>query len=458
MGALAACGDAYLEGPGITTDPNQPSVATIDQLYHSMQVRQFSYHSGDLARTASMYVQQMAGSAQQYTDRANYQMVEGDFTTYFTFTYTGGGLVDMRRIQQMAGTDRTYAGIAKVYEGMLIGTAASLWGDIPFSEAVGDIAKPRLDDQADVYAGVQGILDEAIADLGSGQGPGPGALDLVYDGDRAKWIEAAHTLKARFYMHWVEAQNYTGADHNGKTAQQIQADAQKACGGNCVERARASAQRGISATAHNWRTWHRAADGEDNLWYQFMIVQRASYISANRTLVDTLRTRNDPRLTQYFATNTQGGVNASAPASSTPGANLSATRGARDFRQPVITYQENQLILAETAFRQGAEAQALTHLNNVRTAEGVPTYPGLSGQPLLRQIGMEYWISLFQQIEAWQVWQRLCTPGLTPVRGTEVVGRLLYGSGERSANPNIPAPSQQQVRNDNDPAACAAPA
>src|SRR5438128_2284548 len=51
---------------------------------------------------------------------------------------------------------------------------------------------------------LQVLLTSAIADLESGAGTGPGAYDLVYGGDTQAWIQAAHSLKARLYLHVVE--------------------------------------------------------------------------------------------------------------------------------------------------------------------------------------------------------------------------------------------------------------
>lgn len=452
-GTLAGCDD-YLEGEGLTTDPNQPSSASIDQVFTSVQVRQFSWHNGDLARTASMWIQQMAGTDRQYIDRDGYTLTEDDFSTAFSTLYTGGGLVDIRRMQDLAKerNDRVYLGIAKVLEGYLIGMAASIWGDIPYSEAVGTVSTPKLDDQAAVYAAVQKVLDEAIQDLRSGQGAGPGAQDLVYRGDAAKWAQAANTLKARFYMHWVEAQNFAG-QHNGQNTGQL---ANTACGGNCVQNALAAAQQGIASSANNFKSFHTSVRYEENLWYQFTVVERPGYISAGRNLVELLRTRNDPRLTQYFTPTASGQVLGASPASSVVASMLSAARRAPAFNQPMITYEENQLLLAEANARLGNAAAARTALNAALAVNSLPAVSAtLAGADLLREIATEKYIALFQNLEAWNDYKRTCTPALRPASGSEVPGRYLYGSGERNANTkNIPAPAQQPRRNDNDPQAC----
>jgi starch-binding outer membrane protein, SusD/RagB family len=452
---LAACGDNFLEGPGLTTSPNAPSQATAEDLYHSMQVSQFGWHTGDLARHASMHVQQMAGIDRQYVDRDRYSVTEADLSFFFSRVYTGGGLVDMREIQRLSDEagNRTLAGTTRVWEGLQMGMAASVWGAIPYSEAVSGIAQPRLDPQHEVYRQVQEVLARGIADLQSGAGAMPAGLDLVYGGNRARWIAAANTLRARYAMHWVEAQ-LAGGEHAQR--------AQVACGGNCLTQAVTWAGQGINspAAADQFRTVHSATTGEQNLWHQFMFIQRQGMIAAGRTLVTLLQERNDPRLAQFFAPATAGGAIAGAPPGTSGNfASLNpTTRGAPGFAQPIVTYEENQLILAEAQARLGNTGAALTALNNARSAVNLPARSGLAGADLLREIAIEQYIALFQNIEAWNTWQRTCTPQLRPVTGTQVIARWLYGVGERNANPNVPVPAQQPTRNANDVNPCPVPA
>jgi starch-binding outer membrane protein, SusD/RagB family len=434
--SVTACED-FLQGPELSTDPNRPSQANMDQLYHAVQLNQFFWHTADLARNASMWMQQMAGTDRQYINRDLYEITEDEFDGYFSGVYIGGGLVDIRGIQELAAAsgDRTMEGVAKVWEAHLMGMAASLWGDIPYSGAVAEAEKPALDAQADVYAAVQTVLTSAIADLGSGIGAGPGALDLVYGGDASLWLEAAYTLKARFAMHWVETGNAA------------------ACGGPCLEVAISSASSGISSPANDFRAFFTEVPGEQNPWHQFMFVFRPGYLSAGRNLVDLLISRDDPRLLQYFRPIASGEVVGAPPATSITASMLSAERGHPGFDQPLITYAENELILAEAFARQGATGEASTHLNNARAAAGLgPISPAPA--ELLREIMLEKYIALFQNIEAWNDYKRTCIPELTPSTGSEIPGRLLYGSSERNVNPGIPAPDAQPARNPNDPAPC----
>ncbi|MBA2572660.1 MAG: SusD/RagB family nutrient-binding outer membrane lipoprotein [Gemmatimonadetes bacterium] len=460
---LAGCDD-YLTGPGVSDDPNQPVSATTNNLFHGIQLSQFVQHTGDLARQTGMWMQQFAGIGNQTTGRDQYTITEQDLASWYNNIYTGGGLIDMREVirRSEAAGDRTYAGITRVWEGYLMGESASLWGDLPYSEAVDTVRSPRLDDQAQVYKQAIATLNQGIADLQSGTGAGPGNVDLVYGGDRPKWIQAANTLKARFYLHWIEAQNYTGPAHNGMSAAQIQQLAQVVCEGNCAQKARDAAQNGISAAANNFRSFHSATAGSENLWYSFMFVRRAEQISAGKALVDLMKARNDPRLTQYFKainpTDPSSPIVGSPPSGS-PSSLLSTTRGDPAFRQPMITYAENQLILAEANYRLGAEGAALTHLNNARTAEGLTATGGFSGAALLREIMLEKYITLFQNVEIWNDYKRTCIPELKPAgTKTAIIGRLLYSDTERATNPNIPAPAAQPTRNDNDPAPCPRPA
>jgi len=467
---LGGCTD-FLTGPGLTESPNSPTQATKEQLFAAVGSSQQSQEEGLLARLAGMFTQQFAGVGRQHKTYQGYDISETDLTSYFSRTYTGGGLVDIRKAQALATAqgDESFAGIAKVYEALLMGRAASIWGDIPYSEAVGDSLTPRLDSQEQVYAAVQAKLDSALVQIPKtgGANAGPGVVDLVYGGNRSRWIAAANTIRARYYMHWVEAQAAGGSSA---------AAAQVACGGDCLVKARDAARMGIQTAAGDYRTFHSTASTEWNYWYQFAVIQRAGDIAAGQTLIDSLKARRaafgDQRLRAYFDSVTVAGSadfrggdrNGTAPSGGL--SLLSAQRLASNYRQPIISAAENLGLLAEAEARLGNDFAALAALDQAKTASaaqnGVPvplTPAGLTGAALLREIKAEQWIGKFQTIEVWNDYKRNCYPRLTAAgTTTDVIGRLVYGSAERATNPNVPAVSAQPARNHNDPVACSNPA
>ena len=431
--AGASCKD-YLSGPKLTTDPNtQTEVRTPDQFFVAVQANQFFEQESGLARTVSVWHQQNAGVDRQYASLDVYGYGEDDYSPFFDGFYTGGGLIDIRKLQVKVTElkDQRYLGIAKIMEALDIGTAADIWGDIPYSEAVNPaIATPKLDKQLAVYQAIETLLDGAIINLAAGVGAGPGAADLVYGGSATKWTQFAHTLKARYYLHQAEVDpaNYA--------------------------KALTEARLGISTPANDYAAYHSTTPTEWNMWYQFQF-DRDSYMRAGKFLVDLLKSRNDPRLSTYFEGPTSVG---SAPGESNGAASNIRPYVADDpaFRQPLLTYAETQLIIAEASYRTNDFAGALTALNNERTAAGftVPVV-GLSGTALLTEIMTEKYIALYQNIEVWSDYRRTCIPALRPALGKAAIpARLLYPFSERNTNPNIPAVSAQPVRNQNDPNGC----
>ena len=443
VGGAAACSD-YLSGPKLDEDPNQATrVRTPDQYFVGVQAATWAVQEGALARTAGIWMQHFAGVDRQYSSTDIYSVGEDDYSNDWNFIFAQGGLIDIRKLREAAVTleDREYQGISKIYEALQIGTAASIWGDIPYSEALNpEVQNPKLDKQLDVYAALQTLLSQAITDLASGVGAGPGAFDLVYGGNTARWIAVAHTLKARFYMHTAEVNPAAYALAN------------------------AEAKQGISSPAGDYVAYHSGVPTEWNVWSQFMYFDRDTYMRAGRALVDTLKSRGDARLTHdcdsgdfwcaaYF--NDEIG---SAPGQNLAGAaNLSDVRlfgptfENLDFPQPIITWAETQLIIAETAFRAGNTAEALAAVNAVRVASGNAPIATVT----LARIAVEKWIAMFQNIEVWNDYKRTCLPKLTPAPGKSVIpGRLLYAFSERNANSNIPDPSAQPARNQNDPNPC----
>jgi hypothetical protein len=213
--AIGAGCDDFIQGPGLTENPNNPVSGTAAQQLIAVQARMSTLLEGQLARTAGIYTQQIIGSNNQQLTVTGYAYGESDYSGFFSGFYVGGGLVAIRNIQAIATaeSDQLMLGIAKVWEGLAVGTATSIWGDIPYSEAINPaVSTPKLDPQQDIYAAVQTVLDQGITALRAASTAGNcEPADLVYCsavGPRAtqinRWIAAAHTLKARFYLDMVE--------------------------------------------------------------------------------------------------------------------------------------------------------------------------------------------------------------------------------------------------------------
>jgi hypothetical protein len=407
-------------------------------------------------------MQQCGGVGGRFVQfRGWYSFTETDANGEFIQAYGGGGLLDLRTIQEISEEqgDRVYAGVAKILEAMIIGLTADVFGDIPYREAAqtGVIEQPVFDPQAQVYNDLQVLLTEAIADIQSGAGDGPAAVhDLVYRADYDNWVEAAYTLKARLFLHTVEQPN------DGVNLAAYQS-------------AITNANNGISSPDNDFRAFHGSATSERNIWYQFSQTTFGQDIVAGKALVDIMLARNDPRLDDYFGLNALGGYGGYDAPTDGPDPNeispfTGSLRNVPNFRQPLITWEENQLILAEAKLMTQSIAAAQPHLDAVRAQYGLLPVPAT-----LENIMLEKYVALFQNIEVWNDYKRTCIPNLTPVPedfehpfGTEIPGRLFYGSTELNANPNTPSTASQlsnggvahgrqgvgAFRNPNDPNPC----
>ncbi|MGH7556638.1 MAG: SusD/RagB family nutrient-binding outer membrane lipoprotein, partial [Gemmatimonadota bacterium] len=205
-GSFAACD--FVEPT--SADPNQIADASVDQLFTGVQLNTWFHAEGAISRYTAMWMQQMAGNERQFAIIGQYVITQEAADSEFNTLYIGGGLIDLKRI--LAGerlqTHPHYAGIVKIHQAMLFGIGASVWGDIPYSQAADlEITEPQLDNQLEVYAALLALLDEAIGNLQSPAGPIPvGGVDLSFGGDAAKWIAVAHTLKARLLSHLAEVE------------------------------------------------------------------------------------------------------------------------------------------------------------------------------------------------------------------------------------------------------------
>src|SRR4051812_11532648 len=504
LGAALAIGTAgcsdFLSGPGIDQDPNNITKLTRPgPLYIGIQALQSVQFEGQLARNAAEYVQQVAGISRQQIGYDLYGMDPSTIDPHFYSVYGasiviqgGGGLLDIKKMQQLARAvnDSVYIGIGKIYESLVIGMAASIWGDIPYREAADSTnLTPAFDPQLQVYSDVLTQLDSAIMFLAAtpappNAGPPSDNSELIYvdrGGDAAAlaavYTQVAHSLKARFHMHLAEVD----PSHYALALAEVPL--------------------GINTPANDMLWFHDQSPTGQNVWWQFMGAR--GDIAPGAAIVEILKRRiaaglEDPaRLNFYFtpalpaatpadffgyrpggSSDLQvagGAYNGNGAPGSDPAAysgfnflNIDTDPG--DLRMPVITYAETQLIGAEAAFQTGGQAAAQPYLDAARAnrsfgargATPVTFVPLGSAPATLQNIMEEKYVTLFLNIEAWNDYKRTCLPALapapaalgSPVPGANPIpGRLPYGITEINANPHTPSVSPVG-RNANDPNPC----
>jgi hypothetical protein len=497
--SATGCGD-FLSGPGIDEDPNNITKLTRPgPLYVGIQALQSMQFEGQLARNAAEYVQQVAGNSRQQIGYDLYGMDPSTIDPHFYSVYGssiniqgGGGLLDIHKMLQLARVlnDSLYLGIGKVYEGLVMGMAASIWGDIPYREAADSTNQtPAFDPQLQVYGDVLTQLDSAIFFLAATPGPpnaGPPAdnAELVYldrGGDPAAlaavYTQVAHSLKARFHMHLAEVDPTHYA------------------------LALAEVPLGISTPANDMNWFHDQSPTGQNVWWQFQGAR--GDIAPGAAIIEILKRRiaggleDAGRLNFYFTPALPAGTPAdffgyrpggtrdlqvaggAYNGNGAPGSDPAAYSGFNflnidtdpgDLRMPVITYAETQLIGAEAAFQTGGQGAAQPYLDAARAnrsfgARGTTpvTFAPLGSAPAtLENIMEEKYVTLFLNIEAWNDYKRTCLPALAPAPGSltsplpgsnPIPGRLPYGITEINANPNTPNVSPVG-RNANDPNPC----
>jgi len=233
--ALMACSN-YTDG--INESPNNFTSAPGKLILGQSQLEVVKLSSSGASRYASIFTDQFTGDDRQYINYNNYSMTTGDFDDDWDDLYVAGAA--QARLASEAGAeagDVLLFGVAKIMEALAMGEAAALWGDVPYSQAFNytENPNPAYDTQASVLAAVQGLLDEAIASVGTSTVAAVYGTP-VFVGNGASWKEIAYSLKARYYL---VAKDYANA--------------------------LSAAKLGISAANRDLLSSHTAADGAETL-------------------------------------------------------------------------------------------------------------------------------------------------------------------------------------------------
>lgn len=434
---------------GLNVDPNNPTDVNAETLLKGIELANISVQVSHIQRITGMWMGQYKGLILLYQGLGQYSISGEESNDTWQYIYQSIAK-QAAVIREKLPTNKSYSGITRIIEANALGTAAAIYGDVPFSERANDnFPVPKFDKQLDVYAGVQTLLDEAIADLTPVSASAVISNDLFFSGKSTTWIKVAYTLKARYYM---ETREY--------------------------QKAYDAALLGISSTSLSWKFYPPGlvTDGDYNLLNTF-VDQRGGYMStAGAYLHENLLKAGQTGNRNNAKTNEDARLKYYAIDPNSANANMGVAR--KDAPMPLATYEENLLTLAEAGLRTQSFTVGLTNLNKVRAV--LRSNLGLSAAPptggtikyddyvatdfdpggientdnitatraLLREIVEERYVSLYGTILPFNDARRLRKADndvnvpipFNTSTATKHPERVIYAQNEINSNPNIPKP------------------
>lgn len=342
-----------------------------------------------------------------------------------------------------AGEKQNKIATIEVMNVLAYSTLVNIFGDIPYGQDALDPnnTQPSYTDDAAIYEDLMSRLNTAIGNLDT-NAAGFSSADVYYNGDVAKWIKFANSLKMRLAI--------TMADANDSMAQ------------SAIESAAPNA---FQSNADNAMIPFQASPPTTNpVWEALVQSGRDDYLPAN-TLVDLMNNLDDPRRPVFINKvdttddNTDNPEFIGAPYGETNDyplySHFTAEIERRDRPGMIMSYSEVEFIRAEAVERgYNISGTAETHYNNAITADmefwGVPI-PDINAylsQPDVayttapggwrEKIGTQKWLGSFLQgLQGWTTARRLDAPTLVlppNAQASAVPTRFTYPSDEQNFN------------------------
>ena len=151
---------------GINDNPNDIIVTDVEErlFLTGAQLANIQLNCGHLNRIGGMYSGQLIGYSSLYSNIYGFSLSTAEANDEWFELYVG--ILSNTRHIATNSSNQLLVGISKIIEGHAVGTGASLWGDIPYSEAGNpEISDPIFDSQIAVYASAISLLDEGISVL-----------------------------------------------------------------------------------------------------------------------------------------------------------------------------------------------------------------------------------------------------------------------------------------------------
>lgn len=178
---------------------------------------------------------------------------------------------------------KTHEGVFRIFQSLLWATVTDLYGDIFYTEGLrgqDGILFPKFDEQKDIYPALILNLKDAAQLIADGKEPLDKVYDVMYAGDKTKWIKLANSLRLRLLIR---------ESNKVPNAAEIQAVALLPLLSDVSENAAISYIDGDKTMASPMGSANIDITGN------FLIFR------PSKTLVDTLKALNDERLKVWVA-------------------------------------------------------------------------------------------------------------------------------------------------------------
>lgn len=209
LGSLVACSQDIMD----EINENKNNAADVQSQFIMTDLQTstaFSTVGSDLSFYASVYIEHEGGTWNQFFN-AETRTGEPSVSTTYNNSWNNiyNNIKNVNIIIEKCSPGGTEAakkstlGVAQIMLAYNSAILADLFGDTPWTEVgkAPEILQPKVDKQADIYAKVMQLLDNAITNLtDAGTSNTLSDQDLIYKGVNAKWIKAAYALKARYTM------------------------------------------------------------------------------------------------------------------------------------------------------------------------------------------------------------------------------------------------------------------
>jgi hypothetical protein len=202
---LGSCQKNFLD---INTDPNNPTDLPLTQILPAAEgglTFNLCQNVGGINSATSTFVHQIVNSRvnDYIINESSFQNAwSGGGATYGVYS---GVLYDLQTVINKGTAQNAphYVGIAQVQKAYVFSMLVDMFGDVPYSEALkgNDNLTPKFDNSSTIYDDLLAQLDIAITNLSAASSSlsPDGNSDLIYSGDRLKWIRLANSLKLKLY-------------------------------------------------------------------------------------------------------------------------------------------------------------------------------------------------------------------------------------------------------------------